>query len=103
MCRIAERRVSSVVLAAALLAAVVGAPVYSLPLFSALLVLLETERYAWLAVPLVAVWGNLHGGVLTGLGVLACYAIFRRRSALPVLVASVLALFLNPELWHTAR
>jgi hypothetical protein len=82
---------------------VVGAPLYSLPLFSALLVLLETERYVWLAVPLVAVWGNLHGGVLTGLGVLACYAIFRRRSALPVLAASVLALFLNPELWHTAR
>ena len=96
--------VALVVLAGSIPAVVVvGAPVYSLPLFSALLVLLETERYAWLTVPLVAVWGNLHGGVLTGLGVLACYAIFRRRSALPVLAASVLALFLNPELWHTAR
>src|SRR5487761_481528 len=57
----------------------------------------------WLAVPLIALWGNLHGGVLTGLALLACYVLFRRPRDLPVLGVSVIAAFANPELWHTPR
>jgi hypothetical protein len=93
--------------------AVANFALFSLALFSLLLVLLETEsdrasRRLWLAVPLLACWGNLHGAVLVGWGVLACYLVLdrgRRRpdEAAGVLVASTLALFLNPELWHTPR
>ena len=84
--------------------AVAGVQLFSIALFSLLLLLLEREsRSIWLAVPLVALWGNLHGGVLVGLGLIACYAVFHRRRALPVLAASVLAVFANPALWHTPR
>lgn len=95
--------VSVVVLAGSIPAiAVAGVQLFSVALFSLLLLLLESEsRTVWLAVPLVAVWGNLHGGVLVGLGLLACYAVFRRRRALPVLALSTLALFANPTLWRT--
>ena len=82
--------------------AVAGVQLFSIALFSLLLLLLETEsRSVWLAVPLIAVWGNLHGGVLVGVGLLACYVVFRRHRALPVLAASILALFATPALWHT--
>lgn len=81
--------------------AVAGVQMFSVALFSLLLLLLESEsRTIWLAVPLIALWGNLHGGVLVGLGLLACYAVFHRRRALPVLAASILAVFANPALWH---
>lgn len=94
--------VSVAVLGGALPAvAVTGVQLFSLALFPLLLLLLESECRIWLAVPLIAVWGNLHGGVLTGLGLLACYAVLRDRRALPVLAASVVAVFLNPALWHT--
>jgi hypothetical protein len=84
--------------------AVTGVQVFSLALFSVLLLLLESSpSRIWLAVPLIALWGNLHGGVLTGLGLLACYVVFRRPRDVPVLAASALALFANPELWHTPR
>jgi hypothetical protein len=97
--------VSVVVLAGSLpAAAVAGVQLFSIALFSLLLLLLESEsRSIWLAVPLIALWGNLHGGVLVGLGLLGCYAVFRRRRALPVLAASVLAVFANPALWNTPR
>lgn len=95
--------VSLVVLAGSAPAvAVVGDQIFSVALFSLLLLLLEVEtRRLWLVVPLFALWGNLHGGVLTGLGLLACYAVFRRRRALPVLAASSVAVLVNPALWHT--
>jgi hypothetical protein len=97
--------VSVVVLAGSLpAAAVAGVQLFSIALFSLLLLLLESEsRSIWLAVPLIALWGNLHGGVLVGLGLLGCYAVFHRRRALPVLAASVLAVFANPALWNTPR
>ncbi|MFL5912012.1 MAG: hypothetical protein ACJ768_15745 [Gaiellaceae bacterium] len=83
---------------------VTGVQVFSLALFSILVLLLESSPgRIWLAVPLIALWGNLHGGVLAGLGLLACYVFFRRPRDLPVLAASVLALFANPALWHTPR
>jgi hypothetical protein len=52
---------------------VTGFSLFSLALFPLLLVLLEVDsrapsRRIWLAVPLVLVWGNLHGAVLAGLG-----------------------------------
>ena len=81
---------------------VVGVQLFSLVLFAALLAFLEAEpRRLWLAIPLVALWANLHGGVLTGLGLLGCYVVFHRPRALPVLAGSVLAVFANPQLWHT--
>lgn len=97
--------VAVVVLAGSIPAvAVAGVQLFSVALFSVLLLLLESEsRSIWLAVPLFALWGNLHGGVLVGLGALACYTILRERDALPVLALSVLAVFANPALWSTPR
>jgi hypothetical protein len=84
--------------------AVTGVQIVSLAFFSLLLLLLESSSgRIWLAVPLIALWGNLHGGVLAGLALLACYVVFRRPRDLPVLGASVIAAFANPELWHTPR
>ena len=93
--------------------AVTNVSLFSLALFSLLLVLLESEsdhgsRRIWLAVPLLAVWGNLHGAVLVGLALLACYLVFdrgRKRliEAAGVMAGATLAIFLNPELWQTPR
>jgi hypothetical protein len=57
-------------------------------------------------VPLLALWGNLHGGVLAGWALLSCYLVLSRarrsfRQRLGVLGAATLALGLNPALWHT--
>ena len=62
---------------------VTGFSLFSLALFPLLLVLLEVDsrapsRRIWLAVPLVLVWGNLHGAVLAGLGLLGAYLVFSR-------------------------
>jgi hypothetical protein len=85
---------------------VVRAQMLSLPLFALLLVLLRAEarapsRRIWLLVPLVALWSNLHGAVLAGLVVATVFVLFERRSAVGVLGAAWLALFLTPALWHT--
>jgi hypothetical protein len=84
---------------------------FSLPLFAACVLLLRSEtrepsRRIWLLVPLLALWGNLHGAVLTGAAVAGAYLVFergRRRpgETLAVMAASVLALFANPALWET--
>ena len=47
---------------------------FSLPLFAVCVLLLRAEtrepsRRIWLLVPLLALWGNLHGAVLTGAAV----------------------------------
>ena len=88
-----------------------GASTFSLALFPVLLLILEHEarapsRRLWLTVPLLGLWGNLHGGALSGLALLACYLLFdrgRREPALAaaVLVAATASLGANPELWHT--
>jgi len=104
--------VSVVVLAGSLPAvAVAGVSLFSLALFPVLLALVEAEsrapsRRVWLAVPLLAVWGNLHGGALVGLGLLACYLVFSRARlqgwiAVGVLAASAAVLCLTPALWRT--
>jgi hypothetical protein len=81
---------------------------FSLALFPLLLLLLERDhrepsRRIWLAVPLLALWTNLHGAVLVGYALLVAYIVFRRRRAFPVLLASALALCATPELWDTPR
>jgi hypothetical protein len=86
---------------------------FSLVLFSLLLVLIEADhdqpgRRIWLAALLLALWGNLHGAVLVGWALLACYLMFdrvRKRpvEAVGVLAVATLALFLNPVLWDTPR
>ncbi len=84
---------------------------FSLPLFAACALLLRAEtrepsRRIWLLVPLLALWGNLHGAVLTGAAVAGAYLVFERGrkrpgESLAVMLASVLALFVNPALWET--
>ncbi|HEY4346220.1 MAG TPA: hypothetical protein VGM80_01425 [Gaiellaceae bacterium] len=102
----------AIVMAGALPAVViVSVSAFSLALFPVTLALLESEsrarsRRIWLAVPLIALWGNLHGGVIAGWGLLACYLVFDRarhdrRTAALVLGSATLALFLNPALWRT--
>lgn len=104
--------VSLLVVAGALPAiAVTNVSLFSLALFAVLLALLQRDEAVrshliWLVVPLIAVWGNLHGAVLIGWALLACYlALARARSgvieAATVLSAATAALFATPELWHT--
>ena len=91
---------------------VVRAQLFSLPLFALTLVLLRSEsrarsRRIWLLVPLVALWSNLHGGVLIGVAVAAVYLVLERARRQPltaagVLLASCAALFATPGLGRTA-
>jgi hypothetical protein len=83
----------------------------SLAGFSLLLLLLHDDarrggRRVWLAVPLLALWGNLHGGVLAGWGLLLCSAFLARgdrrvAERIALAAAGTLALFANPALWRT--
>jgi hypothetical protein len=104
--------VSAIVLAGSLPAVVVtGVSSFSIAFFPLLLALLESDasdpgRRIWLAVPLVVVWGNLHGAVIVGLGLLAVYLVFSRGRRDPVLSMGVLAAALvgwclTPALWNT--
>lgn len=106
--------------ALALAACVVAAPasffvargeLFSLALFPVLVSLLRAEarrpsRRIWLAVPLLALWANLHGGVLVGFALLVAYvALERVRRDLPgslaVFAAASAALVATPALLHT--
>jgi hypothetical protein len=90
---------------------VVRAELFSLALFPLLLLLLRREagwrsQRIWLVVPLLAVWANLHGGVLVGFAALAAYLVLDRGRYAPleslgVLVASALALIATPALLHS--
>jgi hypothetical protein len=91
---------------------VVRSQLFSLALFPLLLLLLRAEarrpsRRIWLLVPLVALWSNLHGGVLLGVAVAGAYLVFGRARRQPVVSAGVavgmaLALFATPALVETA-
>lgn len=64
------------------------------------------DRRIWWAVPLVALWGNLHGAALLGVCVLGAYLVVDRiRSDLGLSVAvgacSLLALCATPQFWQT--
>ncbi len=84
---------------------------FSLALYPLLVLLLEEEtrrpsRRIWLVVPLVALWSNLHGMALTGLGLAAVYLVVERgrrepRLATGVLAASAAAVCATPQLWRT--
>ncbi len=90
---------------------VVRAQTFSLLPFALLLALLvrqhrRPDRGVWWSVPLVAVWGNLHGAVLLGVCVLGAYLVVDRLPRRPVETvavgaASLLALCLTPQLWST--
>ena len=92
--------------------AIVRVQMFSLVLFPLMIALLRAQsrspsRAIWLAVPLLAVWSNLHGGALLGAGTLIVYLIFERRRhepalALAVAGASLAALCLTPVLLRTA-
>src|SRR5690242_15430995 len=69
---------------------------FSLALFPLLLLLLHEERRIWLAVPLIALWANLYGGVLVGWALLAVYVVVAKRRAWPVLALSTVALAATP-------
>jgi len=83
----------------------------ALVLFPALLLVLRSEEEApsrriWIVVPLLALWSNLHGSALVGLGLLLVYLVGergRRRPAESVAVglASLVALCATPALWST--
>lgn len=106
----------AIVLLALLVAApasflVVRAQLFSLALFPAMVWLLRSEtrrpsRRIWLAVPLTALWANLHGGVLIGFALLAAYLVLHRSRRTPALAGGVLAaaaaaLLATPALLHT--
>jgi hypothetical protein len=64
------------------------------------------SRRIWLAVPLLALWSNLHGAALLGLGVLFAYLLLERARRQPALaaavaVASAAAMCLTPALART--
>src|SRR5436190_3141612 len=81
---------------------VVHAELFSLALMPLMLLLLEEERWnLWLAVPLLAVWSNLHGSVLVGLALLLVYVAVSHRGRWPVAVCGVAAVCLTPALWNT--
>ena len=90
----------------------IRAQLFSLPLFALCVLLLRAEsrapsRRIWLLVPLFALWGNLHGAVLTGAAVAGAYLVFERGRQRPgesVAVAArrALALCANPALWEHA-
>jgi len=91
---------------------VVRSQLFSLVLFPLLVLLLRAEartpsRRIWLLVPLVALWSNLHGGVLLGVAVAAAYLLFARVRREPLIAGGVLvgmfaALFATPALLQTA-
>ncbi len=63
----------------------------------------QPDRHIWWAVPLLVLWGNLHGAVLVGVAVLGCYIAFSRLRSTPLTAVGVgasalVATCLNPGL-----
>jgi hypothetical protein len=74
--------------------AIARAQLFSLALFPVLCWLLRAESRrpswrVWLAIPLLALWANLHGGVLVGLAVLLAYLVIDRRRRQPLVAVAV--------------
>jgi hypothetical protein len=107
-------------IAAALLIAGVGAlpslaivrvQLFSLVLFPVLVAVLRAQtrspsRAIWWVVPLLALWSNLHGAALLGLGLVYAYLLLERGRREPLLAAgvagaSVVALCVTPALLRT--
>jgi hypothetical protein len=91
--------------------AIVRVQLFSIVLFPALIALLRAQvrapsRTIWLVVPLLALWSNLHGAALLGLGVVLGYLALERGRRDPLLAvslagASLLAMCLTPALLRT--
>jgi hypothetical protein len=91
---------------------IVRAQLFSLALFPLLVFVLRAEarspsRRIFLVVPLIALWANLHGGVLVGVAVASAYLLVDRLRrepmvALGVVAASVAALLLTPRFLGSA-
>ncbi|HEY1523717.1 MAG TPA: hypothetical protein VGF70_11960 [Solirubrobacteraceae bacterium] len=69
--------------------AIARSQLFSLALFPVLCCLLRAEVRTpswriWLALPLLALWSNLHGAVLVGWGVLVAYAVLSRLRSQPL-------------------
>lgn len=74
--------------------AVARVQMFSLVLFPAMVALLRAEARApswriWLALPLLALWSNLHGAALAGLAVLYAYLALQRFRHQPVLTSCI--------------
>jgi hypothetical protein len=92
---------------------VVRAQMLSLLPYALLILLLRTEarrptKRIWLAVPLIALWGNLHGGVLVGVALTGCYLVLSRLRTTPVTamlvgIATLLSVWANPSLLRTGH
>lgn len=91
--------------------AIARSQLFSLALFPALCCLLRAEarapsRRIWLALPLLALWSNLHGAVLVGWGVLMAYAVLSRLRSQPgvsigLVVGGAVAICATPALLRT--
>jgi hypothetical protein len=91
--------------------AIVRVQLFSIALFPVLLLLLRDQartpsRRIWLVLPLLALWSNLHGGALLGLGVTLGYLALDRGRRRPlqsgvVAVCSAAALCATPALLRT--
>jgi hypothetical protein len=88
------------------------AQLYSIALLPILVALLRRDSRSpswriWLVVPMLAVWSNLHGAALIGLGITAIYLMLGRGRLQPVTASAVLltstaALLLTPAGMRTA-
>jgi hypothetical protein len=91
--------------------AIARSQLFSLALFPTLCCLLRAEQRTpswriWLALPLLALWSNLHGAVLVGWGVLVLYAVLSRLRSQPLVglglvVGSAAAICATPALLGT--
>jgi hypothetical protein len=91
--------------------AIARVQLFSLVLFPALVALLRAQtrapsRRIWLAVPLLALWSNLHGAAVLGLGLLLAHLLIERGRRRPlesvaVAAAGATALCLTPALGRT--
>jgi hypothetical protein len=84
---------------------VVRAQVWSIPLFVLMAALLRQEsqhpsRRIWLVVPLVIIWGNLHGAALVGVAAAGAYLLLDRIRKDPVTSICVGAVMVS-GLWVT--
>ena len=91
--------------------AIARSQLFSLALFPVLCWLLRSEDRQpswriWLAIPLLGLWSNLHGGALIGFALLAAYALLSRLRVQPIvaltlIVGGALALCATPALLRT--
>lgn len=92
--------------------AIARSQLFSLALFPVLCWLIRADarrptNRIWLAIPLLALWSNLHGGVLVGLATFEAYLLFGRLRTQPVAtvlvgLAGALAICATPALLASA-